>query len=229
MELGDESRGRGFTLIELLVVIAIIAILAAILFPVFSQAKESAKKTACLSNTKQLDLGVILYGNDYDDELMPVADPTNTVLWMDLEEPYIKNAQVRICPDDQLDKASYGLNSLVFVDLFGLAPGTPVSMYNMSQFAYPTDTVMISELGAQDDLVTPIPNTIKVVVPDDDINDVYDGRPIFRHFQRDNLGFFDGHSKSLRKEQFYVGWNPQDYWFCADRDNANGCQTPDGQ
>jgi prepilin-type N-terminal cleavage/methylation domain-containing protein len=220
---------RGFTLIELLVVIAIIAILAAILFPVFARAKEAAKKAACLSNDRQLTLGVILYCGDYDDELMPVADPTNTVLWFDLEEPYINNAWVRICPDDQQDKESYGLNSLVFVDLYGSTPGALPPLYNMSQFAFPAETVMISELGTGDDLLTPIPNAIKVVVPDDRINDVYDGRPIFRHFSQDNLGFFDGHARAMRKEQFYVGQTPADHWFCADRTDPAGCQTPSGQ
>ena len=67
----SRSRARGFTLIELLVVIAIIAILAAILFPVFAQAKESAKKTADLSNLKNLSLSVIMYEADYDD-LLPL-------------------------------------------------------------------------------------------------------------------------------------------------------------
>jgi len=225
----SECRIGGFTLIELLVVVAIISILAAILFPVFAQAKESAKKTSCLSNNSQLDLGVILYSNDYDDVLMPVADPTNTILWVDLEEPYIKSAQVRVCPDDPGDTVSYGLNSLVFVDLFGLPPWPLPPLYNFSQFAFPSETVMISELGAEDDLVTPLPNTLKVVVPDDDINDIYDGRPIFRHFDTDNLGFFDGHSKAMRKEQFYVGWTPADYWWCADRTNLATCQTPSDQ
>jgi prepilin-type N-terminal cleavage/methylation domain-containing protein len=223
------QQRSAFTLIELLVVIVIIAILAAILFPVFSQAKEAAKKTACLSNNKQLALGMLLYSNDYDDELMPVADPTNTILWVDLEEPYIKNAQVRVCPDDQEDKISYGLNALVFVDLYGLPAGSLPPFYNNSQFRFPSETVMISELGTKDDLVTPLHDTLKVVVPDDTINDVYDGRPIFRHFSTDNLGFFDGHSKAMRREQFYVGWNPLDYWFCADRTDLANCGTPTGQ
>jgi prepilin-type N-terminal cleavage/methylation domain-containing protein len=220
---------RAFSLVELLVVIAIISVLAGLLFPVFAQAKEAAKKASCLSNNGQLDLGVILYSNDYDDELMPVADPTNTVLWVDLEEPYIHNAQVRVCPDDEGGKVSYGLNSLVFVDLFGLPPGSTPPLTNMSQFAYPAETIMISELGAADDLMTPRPNTIKVVVPDDQINDVFDGRPIFRHFSRDNLGFFDGHSQAMRKEQFYVGWTPMDYWWCTDRTNFATCQTASGE
>jgi prepilin-type N-terminal cleavage/methylation domain-containing protein len=59
---------RGFTLIELLVVIAIIAILAAILFPVFAQAREAARKTACLSNTRQLGMAFVQYVNDYDEQ-----------------------------------------------------------------------------------------------------------------------------------------------------------------
>jgi len=223
------SKSRGFTLIELLVVIAIITILAALLFPVFAQAKEAAKKTACLSNDNQLSLGVLLYSNDYDDELMPIADPTNTVLWVDLEEPYIKNVQVRVCPDDQNDTVSYGLNSLLFVDLYGLPTGALAPLYNMSQLVFPSETVMVSELGTADDLTTQRPNTYKVVVPDDDINDVYDGRPIFRHFSGDNLGFFDGHTAAKRKEQFYVGWSPADYWFCADRADRVNCATPAGQ
>jgi prepilin-type N-terminal cleavage/methylation domain-containing protein len=64
------SRNRAFTLIELLVVIAIIAILAAILFPVFAQAKAAAKKSSCLSNTKQMTLATIMYGGDYDDMMV---------------------------------------------------------------------------------------------------------------------------------------------------------------
>jgi len=72
----NNTNKRAFTLIELLVVIAIIAILAAILFPVFAQAKEAAKKTQCLSNVKNLDLATIIYSSDYDDYIVP-SDVTN--------------------------------------------------------------------------------------------------------------------------------------------------------
>jgi prepilin-type N-terminal cleavage/methylation domain-containing protein/prepilin-type processing-associated H-X9-DG protein len=233
------AHGGGFTLIELLVVIAIIAILAAILFPVFAQAKEEAKKISCLSNTKQLDLGVILYANDYDDVLMPLADPTNTILWTDLEAPYVKSKELQVCPDDPGDAISYGLNQLVFNDLFGLDPGTVLSFHTFTDFRNPAETVMESELGTADDLVTPLPNTYKLTVPDDSINDVFDSRPSFRHMLRSNLGFFDGHSKSFRSEQFYgvssgvgstytANQNPADYWFCPDRTNLATCQSPAG-
>src|SRR5437763_7624506 len=69
---------RGFTLIELLVVIAIIAILAAILFPVFAQARESARTSSCLSNTKQIDLGILQYVQDYDERFPIFVYPLNS-------------------------------------------------------------------------------------------------------------------------------------------------------
>src|SRR5688572_14558614 len=96
------SFRRAFTLIELLVVIAIIAILAAILFPVFAQAREAARKTSCLSNVKQIMTGVKMYTQDYD-ELNPqyVWTPVaggNYHTWMELVNPYVKNAGVFLCP-----------------------------------------------------------------------------------------------------------------------------------
>src|SRR3979409_1025464 len=98
------KRRRGFTLIELLVVIAIIAILAAILFPVFAQAREKARQTSCLSNTKQMMLGVKMYTQDYDETslwrwYMPNTNGTGTnFCWEEVVLPYIKNQDIFICP-----------------------------------------------------------------------------------------------------------------------------------
>ncbi|MBN9504271.1 MAG: prepilin-type N-terminal cleavage/methylation domain-containing protein [Armatimonadetes bacterium] len=112
---------RAFTLIELLVVIAIIAILAAILFPVFAQAKAAAKKTACLSNTKQISVGAIMYAADYDDwvpkgaVMMPEPGGYTQAYWWfsysyiggtitvnplgGVLQPYLKNKQIEACAE----------------------------------------------------------------------------------------------------------------------------------
>jgi len=99
------SHRFGFTLIELLVVIAIIAILAAILFPVFAQAKEAAKKTTCLSNVRQLNNAWIMYSTDYDDRWVTTgkdyvsSDQGNVNDFFYLAQPYVKNYQIFYCPD----------------------------------------------------------------------------------------------------------------------------------
>jgi prepilin-type N-terminal cleavage/methylation domain-containing protein len=107
---------RGFTLIELLVVIAIIAILAAILFPVFAQAREAARKTVCLSNCKQIGLGIMMYIQDYDEmypcdnwDVGPIgvtdndthsANYASAITWLWEIYPYTKNRQIYVCPSD---------------------------------------------------------------------------------------------------------------------------------
>jgi prepilin-type N-terminal cleavage/methylation domain-containing protein/prepilin-type processing-associated H-X9-DG protein len=103
---------RGFTLIELLVVIAIIAILAAILFPVFARAREKARQTSCLSNIKQIGLGSLMYCSDYDQFIFghiqgrrddPVYGPTGPpgyIRWADQIYPYVKNEQLFVCPSN---------------------------------------------------------------------------------------------------------------------------------
>jgi prepilin-type N-terminal cleavage/methylation domain-containing protein/prepilin-type processing-associated H-X9-DG protein len=116
-------RSRGFTLIELLVVIAIIAILAAILFPVFARAREKARQTSCLSNVKQLDLAVLMYKQDYD-EVFPYTNWGNTVAapeptaanWPCGLYPYIKNKQLFQCPSQ---------NDGCVMAASKLAPGSP--------------------------------------------------------------------------------------------------------
>lgn len=93
-------KASGFTLIELLVVIAIIAILAAILFPVFAQAREKARAITCLSNLKNIGTGAMMYVQDYDEMCVPPASgpSSSQTYWPVLVKPYIKNTQVFWCP-----------------------------------------------------------------------------------------------------------------------------------
>lgn len=99
----NSIKKNAFTLIELLVVVAIIAILAAILFPVFARARENARRSSCQSNLKQIGLGIFQYTQDYD-ETMPSAwiggGYPGTARWMDLTQPYIKSTQIFNCPSD---------------------------------------------------------------------------------------------------------------------------------
>ncbi len=94
---------KGFTLIELLVVIAIIAILAAILFPVFGRARENARRSSCSSNLRQIGLGVLQYLQDYDETypLSTIYTTTNIAAWPQEIFPYVKSTQVFSCPSDK--------------------------------------------------------------------------------------------------------------------------------
>ena len=209
------KRRSGFTLIELLVVIAIIAVLAAILFPVFAQAREKARQTSCASNERQLSLGVLMYIEDNDETLPPTAvTPAGggaDILWPDMVSAYINNKAVRRCPSDAADTDnSYGLNEIAFSDLTDPDP-PPVS--TLARFDTPTETVMLGEVGTGDDFTTPRLNAYKLTAPDDDLNDPADARPAARHFQRANVTFMDGHTKPLRLEQFYRDQTPPDRYF----------------
>lgn len=102
MNSSIRSPRRAFTLIELLVVIAIIAILAAILFPVFARARENARKSSCQSNLKQIGLGWLQYQQDYDEKTTPgiIYVGNGLVGWAQMIQPYIKSVQVFQCPSD---------------------------------------------------------------------------------------------------------------------------------
>jgi len=114
-----DNGTQGLYADRVLVVIAIIAILAAILFPVFARAREKARQAACLSNVKQIGLGIMMYAEDYD-EVLP-GYQQSPVFWWDILQPYLKNRQILVCPDkldwnynDPTNKSGYGLNEDIF-------------------------------------------------------------------------------------------------------------------
>ncbi|HEX3000267.1 MAG TPA: prepilin-type N-terminal cleavage/methylation domain-containing protein [Armatimonadota bacterium] len=169
--MSKKYRERGFTLIELLVVIAIIAILAAILFPVFARARENARKTTCLSNAKQIATSLAMYVQDYD-QAYPYYMITRPAGWpyaymsgdlsasmqmdswpMDLE-PYMKNCKVFFCPSDPnssqapakpLDNPTLRSSYVYRYCLAWFAEGKWGRPLCETDFDRPADTVMIYE------------------------------------------------------------------------------------
>jgi prepilin-type N-terminal cleavage/methylation domain-containing protein/prepilin-type processing-associated H-X9-DG protein len=149
-------RRKGFTLIELLVVIAIIAILAAILFPVFAKAREKARQTSCLSNVRQLCTAILSYAQDYDETLpfcmIYCGSLTDQMTgwtrgyWGYPNEiaPYVKNWQIFLCPSRKNDKPGYAYA----VDCGYWGGGGSGSWYtgqSLGVAAYPAATVLLCD------------------------------------------------------------------------------------
>lgn len=146
---------KGFTLIELLVVIAIIAILAAILFPVFARARENARRASCQSNMKQLGLGLLQYTQDYD-ENYPIGNQIYFpgIGWAGVIYPYVKSRQIYACPSDATAAVSATDTpiSYIFNSRWLATTGTQASRLRAS-----AKTVMLIEgAGATTDMTTPL-------------------------------------------------------------------------
>jgi prepilin-type N-terminal cleavage/methylation domain-containing protein/prepilin-type processing-associated H-X9-DG protein len=186
---------RGFTLIELLVVIAIIAILAAILFPVFAKAREKARQTACLSNLKQIALAAQMYAQDYDEMCCPYGtgspEAGASTQWELHLYPYVKSLGVYSCPssDFQPTEAMVQPNYLTYRGAFG---------WHFNLFNDPaTFPVALSDLD--------MPGETVLAVDSDPFNCVALpggilwslARPAYRHNALANVAFCDGHARAF--------------------------------
>ena len=135
---------KAFTLIELLVVIAIIAILAAILFPVFSRARENARKTSCQNNLKQLGIGVLQYTQDFD-ESFPTTGTTHTLSALWVIQPYVKSTQVLQCPSEST-AGNASPSSANYSDYFyNREFGVSTSPLQQSSLLKPTLTILMGD------------------------------------------------------------------------------------
>jgi len=196
------SVRRGFTLIELLVVIAIIAILAAILFPVFAKAREKARQSSCLSNLKQLGLGVLSYAQDYDERLpMAVAGgPTPPIyLFPELIDPYLKNTQIWQCPSKQgaLNISALGKSNVS--SSVDIGTQVPAGSTSGRYFGAPALGTTSCSLGAIDqpstaaimcDVTGSVTAAFVITIAEDP-----------RHNDGSNYVFADGHAKWNRIDQ----------------------------
>ena len=225
MEHSSLKSRKGFTLIELLVVIAIIAILAAILFPVFQKVRENARRTTCASNMKQMGIAFTQYEQDADEET-----PGSTQWgygWAEKIQPFVKAAQVFQCPDDGHTVSKTPISPSV-------NPDTPISYAlngylrqncnnnlcggsNLSQFQAPANTVLIFECAH---------NGHKAVNQSGDINDpLWDERTTAAGVALDNCSFIgydsqDGNDGHPAIGDIYAGIN-NDSWHDHDGHSLN--------
>jgi prepilin-type N-terminal cleavage/methylation domain-containing protein/prepilin-type processing-associated H-X9-DG protein len=218
------SKRFGFTLIELLVVIAIIAILAAILFPVFARAREKARQTSCLSNVKQLTLAFMMYAQDYDEYIRTSAlsNPVHHTFspWFFGIRPYVMNNDIYRCPSESWDMGSYGqyfpgLNYptqrlyLSYGMNYSYLGYSPPRLYKLAEIKRPSECILIGDSGphlnsARNALYSEHIRYInnKAPEPPPEFPDRWftDSHAVYlRHNWTANVGFVDGHAKAVNR------------------------------
>jgi prepilin-type N-terminal cleavage/methylation domain-containing protein/prepilin-type processing-associated H-X9-DG protein len=213
---------RGFTLIELLVVIAIIAILAAILFPVFARARENARRASCQSNLKQVGLGIMQYTQDYDERypLHYVNLGGGAIRWRQIIQPYVKSTQLFKCPSNTsaLMDGAVGSFPTVSTDYHMNAkfvPDDPIAMA-LASINSPATRIIVTEGVSADSraMFNNWSNTGSTTARDE----LFSG-----HLSTANFLFADGHVKSMRPVRTGT---PVNLWGGMD-DNSPSCRTDD--
>lgn len=204
------KRRTGFTLIELLVVIAIIAILAAILFPVFARARENARKATCQSNLKQISNGMLMYVQDYDGRMYgwtnTQARPeyAGQCMWFKIM-PYVKSAAVFDCPSSPDGVPNTTTDPYAWYDTYDGNYGWPYdgiegSVTPIYSIEYPAETYMVFDSG--DQAVVIGANTWASLMGALDLDWDSKGEGCNRHGGGLNVGFCDGHVKWTPLPQF---------------------------
>ena len=195
---------RGFTLIELLVVIAIIAILAAILFPVFAKAREKARQTSCLSNVKQIGLATLQYVQDYD-ETLPHHQRVGRVITVQTQiQPYLKNLQIWACPSQSALYYYYYDNPAGTGAAYSTFPGSYAWNLRLGSVGIGTGSGVIKLASVQAPTEVAMWSDAQPSLTHLQDNNYY--RTSCPHNEGGNMCYVDGHAKWQNKDYLKAGY-----------------------